>query len=101
MVFGLTPGVAAARYIDTDKPKSYLLLEVIYHLTFSAMNSCEGGALPVIMSITGPRETHDYPLGRTGYNPIKIIIPKQSEPSLYPARPIFTRPASGSLALVQ
>ena len=22
--------------------------------------SCEGGALPVIMSITGPRETHDY-----------------------------------------
>ena len=22
--------------------------------------SCEGGALLVIMSITGPRETHDY-----------------------------------------
>ena len=22
--------------------------------------SCEGGTLPVIMSITGPRETHDY-----------------------------------------
>ena len=24
------------------------------------IGSCEGGALPVIMSITGPRETHDY-----------------------------------------
>ena len=22
--------------------------------------SCEGGALPVIVSIAGPRETHDY-----------------------------------------
>ena len=24
------------------------------------IGSCEGGALPVIMSITGPREPHDY-----------------------------------------
>ena len=24
------------------------------------VGSCEGGALPVIMSITGPRETHNY-----------------------------------------
>ena len=25
-----------------------------------SIGSCEGSALPVIMSITGPRETHDY-----------------------------------------
>ena len=32
--------------------------------------SCEGGALPVIMSIIGPREPHDY-----SYRDYNLLVP--------------------------
>ena len=34
--------------------------ELLTRLGVLYVGTCEGGALPVIMSITGPRETHDY-----------------------------------------
>ena len=40
-------------------PKKLLSIFPPDSYTFTSA-SCEGGALPVIMSITGPRETHDY-----------------------------------------
>ena len=34
--------------------------KLLIRLGLLQVGSCEGGALPVIMSIIGPRETHDY-----------------------------------------
>ena len=37
-----------------------LYCELPTRLFLLKVGSCEGGALPVIMSIVDPRETHDY-----------------------------------------
>ena len=50
-------GTSKPQVRSSTKLKVYQLSTRLGVLHFG---SCEGGALPVIMSITGPRETHDY-----------------------------------------
>ena len=38
----------------------HLCRDILDRLGVLQVGSCEGGALPVIMPITGPRKTHDH-----------------------------------------
>jgi len=37
-----------------------MIVQAVRSLEVVIIRLCEGGALPVTMSIIGPRETHDY-----------------------------------------